>query len=120
MEKTAWKRKIVKSCKDAGTYQPFLDAMIDTLAQILETRDKAHEQYVADGCRPTITHTNQANAENIARNPMLTTETELNTQALAYWRELGLTVKSWKQMNADEDLKKGVGGFEKLLSKLSD
>lgn len=118
MDKSQWKKKIKKACVDAGTYQPFFDSMIDTLAQILETRDRAHEQYVEHGAKPTIIHINQAHEENIAKNPMLTTEIELNTQALSYWRELGLTIKSFKQMNADEDLKKGVGGFEKLLEKL--
>lgn len=120
MTKLQWKRRIQSACESAGTYQPFYDDMINTLAQILESRDSAHDQFIEHGGKPTIVHTNQAHEENIAKNPMLTLEMELNTQALAYWRELGLTVKSFKQLNAEENLQRATGGFEKLLSKLAD
>ena len=41
MTKQRWKNKIKKAAQAAGTYQPYFDTVIETLAGILETRDKA-------------------------------------------------------------------------------
>lgn len=98
MEKAVWLRKITKACKDAGTYRAEFKPVIETLAQILETRDSAHEQYVAEGSHPTIIRVNQAGNENIFKNPILTTEMDLNAQALTYWRECGLTPSALRKM----------------------
>lgn len=98
MEKSAWIRKITKASKDAGTYRPEFKPLIETLAQILETRDSAHEQYVNEGSHPTIIRTNQAGNENIFKNPILTTEMDLNNQALTFWKECGLTPQAWRKM----------------------
>lgn len=119
MDANAWKRKIKKAAKDAGTYKPFFDSVIDTLAQIMEARDRAHEQYLTTGAHPTIVHVNKAKEKNIAKNPILVMETELNTQALAYWRDLGLTPKGLRALTAESiEQQKGNGGLEKLLEKL--
>ena len=40
MEKAEWKKRIIKCCQDAGTYEDFYLDVIDTLAQIMENRDK--------------------------------------------------------------------------------
>ena len=47
----------------------------------------------------------------MARNPLLDTVIVLNTQALAYWRELGLTPSGLKKINekAMESEKKKSG-----------
>lgn len=121
MEKKEWVRKINAACRKAGTYQPQFRYVIDTLAQIMEDRDKVHEQYVLSGSRPTIIHTNKAKEQNIVKNPMLVMECELNAQALAYWRDLGLTPAGLKKLNADvvKD-KAGGAGLEKLLEGLTD
>ena len=39
MKAKEWKEIIIKSCEDAGTYKPYFDSIIETLSQILETRD---------------------------------------------------------------------------------
>ena len=44
MEQRKWKNKIKKACRDAGTYKPYFDNVIDTLASILEKRDEAEAQ----------------------------------------------------------------------------
>lgn len=118
MNKEEWKIRIIDACKEAGTYQPFFDSVIDTLSQIMEARDNAHEQYVSSGAAPTIIHTNKAKEKNVVKNPILVMENELNTQALAYWRDLGLTPKGLRTLSAEVVEKKGSGGLEKLLSKL--
>lgn len=120
MEKKEWVRKINAACRKAGTYQPQFRYVIETLAQIMEDRDKVHDQYVASGSHPTITHTNKAKETNIVKNPMLVMECELNAQALAYWRDLGLTPAGLKKLNADvlKEKQQSSGGIEKLLADL--
>lgn len=121
MEKAEWIRKIKAACRKAGTYQPQFRYVIETLAQIMEDRDKVHEQYVSSGAHPTIIHTNKAKEQNIVKNPMLVMELDLNAQALAYWRDLGLTPAGLKKLNADvvKD-KTASNGLEKLLAGLGD
>ena len=121
MEKAEWIRKIKAACRKAGTYQPQFRYVIETLAQIMEDRDKVHEQYVGSGAHPTIIHTNKAKEQNIVKNPMLVMELDLNAQALAYWRDLGLTPAGLKKLNADVVKDKTASdGLEKLLAGLGD
>ena len=118
MEKEKWKDEIIKACKDAGTYQTYFEAVIDTLAKVLEERDKADEQYAQSGSNPTIIHVNRAKEKNVTKNPILVMRNELNTQALALWRELGLTPKGLRTLTADVVERSTSGGLEKLLAKL--
>lgn len=121
MTKDEWARKIRSACKKAGTLQPQFKYVIETLAQIMEDRDKVHEQYVASGAHPTIIHTNKAKEQNIVKNPMLVMEMDLNAQALAYWRDLGLTPAGLKKLNAEVVKDKQAGGnLEKILEGLAD
>lgn len=120
MEKAEWMRKIKAACKKAGTYQPQFTYIIETLAQIMEDRDKVHEQYVQTGAHPTVIHTNKAKEQNIVKNPMLVLEMELNTQALAYWRDLGLTPAGLRKLNAEVVKESQSGGnLEKILEGLA-
>ena len=120
MEKKEWIRKINAATKKAGTFRPEFKYVIETLAQIMEDRDKVHEQYVQTGAHPTIIHTNKAKEQNIVKNPMLVMEMDLNAQALAYWRELGLTAKAYKALAKEETSGAGTGaGLEKLLEGLA-
>ena len=118
MEKAEWMRKIKAACKKAGTYQPQFTYIIETLAQIMEDRDKVHEQYVSTGSHPTIIHTNKAKEQNVVKNPMLVMELDLNAQALAYWRELGLTAKAYKALGKEAVTATGAG-LEKILEGLA-
>ena len=116
MEKKEWMRKINAACKKAGTYQPQFEYVIETLAQIMEDRDKVHEQYVTSGAKPTIIHTNKAKESNVVKNPMLVIEMELNAQALAYWRDLGLTPAGLKKLNDDAMKPKKQSSLADLLN----
>ena len=118
MDKKNWVKKIKSECEDAKTYKPYFDSVIDTLAQILETRDAVHQQYIDEGCKPTIiVTTDRSGKENIHKNPLISMEVELNAQALKYWSELGLTASSFKKLNISTD---NDGGLEAILSKLAD
>lgn len=118
MTKAEWQNIIQRACVEAGTYKPFFDTIIGELAQILEIRDGAMAQFVASGNSPVVTHTNKAGHTNIVKNPALAVINEQNQQALAYWRDLGLTPAGYKKLTGEAiDEKKG-GGFEAMLEKL--
>ena len=114
MESKKWKNKIKKACREAGTYQPYFDHVIDTLAAILEKRDQAEDQYIDSGSQPVIIHTNQGGNDNFVKNPCLVLWDELNKSALAYWRDLGLTPAGLKKLN-EEALKEKSEGLGELL-----
>ena len=99
MKKAAWKKRIQSACEDAGTYKPFFDSVIDTLAGILEKRDGAEAVYAATGSLPIVEHTNQGGATNMQQNPALRLINDLNRDALAYWRDLGLTPSGLRKIN---------------------
>lgn len=99
MTAAEWKRRIKKDCKAAGTYMPQFDAVIETLSQILEKRDSAETAFQKTGGKVIVKHTNKAGAENLEQNPTLRLINDLNRDALAYWRDLGLTPKGLKAIN---------------------
>lgn len=101
MKRGAWKNRIVKACKEAGTYEPFFDHTIKVLAEILEKRDEAEQQYQQLDAMPVIKHTNKAGATNVVKNPALVMWDDLNKSALAYWRDLGLTPAGLKKIRGE-------------------
>lgn len=103
MTKTRWRNKIRKACEAAGTYQPYYDNVIDTLAGIMEMRDAAQKQYTDTGSVPVVKHTNKAGATNVVKNPAFVAIQDCNAQALAYWRDLGLTPAGMKRLG-DKDI----------------
>lgn len=118
MIKDEWKSLITDACKAAGTYRSFFDAVIDTLAGIMETRDEAAAQYEASGGNPVVVHTNKGGNANIVKNPVLVALNDLNQSALAYWRDLGLTPAGLRRIN--EDAVKGKPKQATLGSVLKD
>ena len=99
MKKASWKKKIMEACKDAGTYRPYFESVIDTLAGIMEARDDAQEKFSASGGQTVVAHTNKGGATNIVKNPALVIVDDFNKTALAYWRDLGLTPAGLKRIN---------------------
>lgn len=118
MKAAQWKRKLIQQCKDADTYQEYFQGAISTLASLLERRDEAYAEFVADGCRTMVERVSDRGAVNQAVNPMLKLWQELNRDALAYWRDLGLTPAGYKRLNLEASQTKTQGGLEQLLSKL--
>ena len=101
MKREAWKRRIVEATREAGTYQPFFEPVIDTLAGILEKRDESERLYNASGASPIVKHTNKGGATNLEQNPALRLINDLNRDALQYWRELGLTPSGLSKISSD-------------------
>lgn len=119
MEKKAWIKKIKAATTEVGTYNKSFMPVIETLAETLETRDNALEQFKQSGGNPIVTHTNKGGNANLVKNPLLVIVMDLNTQALAYWRDLGLTPAGLKKLKADGLTVQATGGFEALLEKIA-
>ena len=85
---------------------------------MLEIRDAAEEQYTAAGSVPVVRHTNKGGATNIVKNPALVIIMEINAQALAYWRELGLTSKAYKAMTGGLTVPEEESSLEQALAEL--
>ena len=98
MTAKAWKNKIAASLRQIKVEPDQYTAVIETLANILEQRDACLAKYIEDGAEPVVEYTNKGGATNTVKNPLLVVWSDLNTQALAYWRELGLTPAAYKKM----------------------
>ena len=105
MEAKRWRSKIKKCCTDAGVMQKSFLPVINALAEILARRDDAEEQFQDSGGELIIEYTNKGGATNRVKNPYYVIWNELNTTALAYWKELCLTPSAFK---------KACGGVMKL------
>ena len=101
MKRGAWKRRIAEAMEQAGTYKPFFEPAMETLAAILEKRDEAERIYKKQGEQPIIEHTNKGGATNLEQNPALRLINDLNRDALQYWRELGLTPSGLNRLNSN-------------------
>lgn len=113
-DKITWQNRIKAAAVDAGTYQPFFDDVIETLAGIMEKRDRAELQFEQTGGNAVIQHTNKGGATNLVKNPLLVVVNDLDSTALSYWRDLGLTPKGYTAMQKN-GFQKAEGSFEDLL-----
>lgn len=101
MDKVRWKTRIKKACIAAGTYKPFFDDLISTLAGILERRDECERQYAETGEGMTIERTNKAGFSTMVKNPTMVFYDDFCNTALRYWKELGLTPAQLKKISDD-------------------
>ena len=119
MTAAKWKTKIKRAAVKAGTFKDYFQPVIETLADVLEQRDNAMEQFIASGGCAVIKYTNKANATNPSKNPFLLVWNDLNTTALAYWRELGLTPSSFRKITGStapaEEKKSGLAEALKAI-----
>lgn len=120
MDSKAWNKLITAQCKEAGTYKPEIDPVIETLASILEKRDAAEKQYKDEGSQAIVEKISDRKSVNRVKNPLLQIIMDLNTQALAFWKSLGLTPDGLKKLNGDAlTAKATTAGFEQLLAKIA-
>lgn len=120
MDAKRWKTVIKKKMSEVGTYKPAFEKTVETLSNILEHRDAVFQQFIEEGSEYIIERISDRGAVNSAKNPLFVIWTELNTQALQYWRDLGLTPAGLKRI--DESAVKISGNkesFESILSSLN-
>ena len=109
MTSEEWREVILAQLENKGMDDELENPTIDTLATIMEERDRCWELYQRSGGNPVINHTNKYGATNLERNPLLRTWIDLNQQSLTYWRELGLTPSSFKKLT-DEPIQRKKAG----------
>lgn len=102
MKAKTWQKRIKEACISAGTYKPYFDSVIESLSRIMENRDLAAEQFEDSGSKAVVEHYTKTGEVNVAKNPALVIILDCEAQALNYWRELGLTSKSWKAIQKGE------------------
>lgn len=117
MTKARWKKIIEEQMKrkeiGAAEYTP----VVETLAGILEQRDKVFAEYKKSKGEPVIEYTNKAGATNLVKNPRIILWDDLNKSALLYWKELGLTPSSYKKITGDKPQKeKKLSGLAEALA----
>lgn len=117
MRRNAWVKRITNACQNAGTYKDYFDDVIETLAGILEKRDMAEKAFKNAGSEIIVQHTNKGGSTNLEQNPMIRLINDLNRDALAYWRDLGLTPKGLKALN-DSIVQEKESTLERALNKL--
>lgn len=117
MNKDTWIETITGALMIAPDYIPAFQITIGICAEILEERDKVHDEYIKTGARPVIEFTSDRGAVNLKPNPLLKQWQELNTTALSYLRDLGITPAGLRKLQGqipkEEEKKKG---FSKLDS----
>lgn len=120
MQKKAWKNRIITATKAVDTYQDAFMSVIDTLAIILSERDKTYEKYVENGSESVVEYTNKNGSTNLVKNPLLVTWSDLNAQALSYWRDLGLTPAGLKKIDESAVKNKKTSALGEVLKSLGD
>lgn len=118
MKKKTWIKRIEEACKEAGTYRPFFENTISTLASILEKRDEVEEYYQESGGTPIVEYTNKIGSTNTVKNPALVLWDDLNKSALVYWRDLGLTPAGLKKIDDTALKEKKKDAFSEAMSSL--
>lgn len=112
MSKTKWKNLINKQLSALGLQNNAYDSAVESLALILEQRDKTYIEFQESGGKTVIEYTNKGGSTNMTKNPLLVMWDELNKTALSYWRELGMTPSSYKKLTGEgpkkEETKKGL------------
>lgn len=98
MTKAKWKDLIIDQMTALGVQNDSYNSAVETLASILEQRDKTYKEFKKSGGLSVIHYTNKGGSTNMTKNPLLILWDDLNKSALAYWRELGLTPSSYKKM----------------------
>lgn len=120
MTKDYWIINIKEQMKEVETYQESFEHTIEALAEILEQRDVTYQAFLDSGGDPVVETVSDRGARNFRKNPRLQTWMDLNTQALAFWKECGLTPAGLKKINEvmnKTDVK--VSALEEALNKLS-
>lgn len=115
MKKTAWKNRIISATKTVGTYQDAFLPVIDTLANVLAERDKIYAEYIENGAKPVVEHTNKNGSTNMTKNPLLVVWSDMNASALSYWRDLGLTPAGLKKIDESAIKGKKMSALEGIL-----
>lgn len=115
MKKENYKKKIKSQIQIDSKKITNFDTSINILSEILEERDRVYKCYIEDGARPLVKVTSDRGAENMKPNPLLRQWNELNTSALQYLKELGITPAGLKKIQSETPQ---TSAFEMFIERL--
>lgn len=118
MTKKKWKELILNQMHTLSMQNDAYNSMVETLAAILEQRDKTFQEFKKSGGKSVIEYTNKGGSTNLTKNPLLVLWDDLNKSALAYWRELGMTPSSYKKMTGGTPKEEKPGGLAAALASI--
>ena len=120
MRKADWKKKIIKSCKSAGTYKPEFLPTISLLADIMEDYDNARNKFIANGKKSTMEEETDRGHTRTKKNPLMAELQEHRRDALQYWRELGLTPAGFKKLQEEKQDEGNTSSLAEALKSLEE
>ena len=118
MNKEEWIAAITSQIKIDTDYISSFKTTISILSEILEERDRVYSEYLNAGAHPVIEFTSDRGAKNPKPNPLLKQWQELNTTALAYLRDLGITPAGLRKLQGQLPKNESSGklsNFSKLI-----
>lgn len=118
MTSKKWVAEIKKQMVKKGVDSDGFGNVIQTLAELLEERDKIYALYKKEGSQTLVEYTSNRGEVNMILNPLLKEWNGMNRDALVYWRELGLTPAGLKKINEDSMKQNEGSSLDKVLSKL--
>jgi len=118
MTSKSWITEIKKQMTLKGVETSGFGNVIQTLAEILEQRDKLYKQYQDEGSEVMVLYISDRGQENMIINPLLKEWQNMNRDALVYWRELGLTPAGLKKLNEDSMKPAEQSPLDKVLANL--
>lgn len=119
MTAAEWREKLTEQLNFDREYIPSFQTTIQILSEILEERDRVYACYVQNGAEPVTEFTSDRGAVNMKPNPLLKQWQDLNTSALSYLRDLGLTAAGLRklqgQLQKEEKKSDKLGAFNRFL-----
>lgn len=118
MTKAKWKDLILAQMTALNVQNNSYNSAVETLASILEQRDKTYKEFKKSGGLSVIEYTNKGGSTNMTKNPLLVLWDDLNKSALSYWKELGLTPSSYKKMTGGTPKEDKPSGLAAALASI--
>ena len=106
MTASEWADKLKEQIKFDRDYIPSFETTVQILSELLYERDRVYQEYQDGGANPVIVFTTDRGAQNLKPNPLLKEWQDLNSTALLYLRDLGLTPAGLRKLQGQ--LPKGL------------
>ena len=103
MTKAQWIQRITEACRQVGTYKEPFDDVIETLADILSRRDAARVLFKKSGKSMFVDRTTKSGQTDVVLSPVMRLIDDLDRDALAYWRDLGLTPAGLRKLSGSAE-----------------
>ena len=118
MNAAKWKSLVIRQMTGIGIYRKEFDSVIDEASKLFEQRDSAYKQFLDNGAEMLVEKVSDRGAVNLVKNPLLSIWEDLNKDALAYWRDLGLTPAGLKRIDEESMRPKKRSSLADALNEL--